>query len=304
MASPASGTSWRNRIGFLLFGIFMARRVKQLGDRHNHLTYPDFIEQHYDNRTRAVATITTVLAYTAYTAGQFAASAAILEVLLGWSYGTALLLSGAIVILYTAVGGYLAVTYTDRVQVALVLLGHRRDRSARRDLARRQLGRHARRTPCFVLRSRRPGLGPDRGAGRLDGAQLLRGDGQFFPQLRRARRGNGAHRRPAHDRARAADRARRRLAWACFRGPLSGPRVRRRHSHDFRSRGFSRGAERPHGDRHPVGHDVGRGHLRHHGVGELHARHPPALHPAGYFPPAPCCGSARWHRWEQACSRC
>ena len=110
-------------IGFLLFGFFMARRVKQLGDRHNHLTYPDFIEQHYDNRTRAVATITTVLAYTAYTAGQFAASAAILEVLLGWSYGTALLLSGAIVILYTAVGGYLAVTYTDRVQVALVLLG-------------------------------------------------------------------------------------------------------------------------------------------------------------------------------------
>ncbi len=110
-------------IGFLLFGLFMAQRVKQLGDRHNHLTYPDFIEQHYDNRTRTVAMISTVLAYTAYTAGQFAASAAILQVLLGWDYGAALLLSGAIVILYTAVGGYLAVSYTDRVQVALVLIG-------------------------------------------------------------------------------------------------------------------------------------------------------------------------------------
>jgi SSS family solute:Na+ symporter len=110
-------------IGLLLFGLTMARRVKQLGDRHQHLTYPDFIEQHYDSRTRVVATITTVLAYTAYTAGQFAASAAILQVLLGWDYGTSLLLSGAIVILYTALGGYLAVTYTDRVQVALVLLG-------------------------------------------------------------------------------------------------------------------------------------------------------------------------------------
>ena len=110
-------------MGFLLFGLLMAKRVKQLGDRHQHLTYPDFIEQHYDSRTRAVATISTVLAYTAYTAGQFAASAAILQVLLGWDYGAALLVSGAIVILYTAVGGYLAVTYTDRVQVALVLLG-------------------------------------------------------------------------------------------------------------------------------------------------------------------------------------
>lgn len=110
-------------IGLLLFGLTMARRVKQLGDRHQHLTYPDFIEQHYDSRTRVVATITTVLAYTAYTAGQFAAAAAILQALLGWDYGTSLLLSGAIVILYTALGGYLAVTYTDRVQVALVLLG-------------------------------------------------------------------------------------------------------------------------------------------------------------------------------------
>ena len=110
-------------IGCLLFGLTVARRVKQLGDHHQHLTYPDFIEQHYDNRTRAVATLTTVLAYTAYSAGQLAAAAAILQVLLGWDYGSSLLLSGAIVILYTAAGGYLAVTYTDRVQVALVLLG-------------------------------------------------------------------------------------------------------------------------------------------------------------------------------------
>ncbi|MGH8196614.1 MAG: sodium:solute symporter family protein [Steroidobacteraceae bacterium] len=110
-------------IGCLLFGLTMAKRVKRVGDRHQHLTYPDFIEQHYDNRTRLVATITTVLAYTAYTAGQFAAAAAILQVLLGWDYGIALLLSGTIVILYTAIGGYLAVTYTDWVQVALVLLG-------------------------------------------------------------------------------------------------------------------------------------------------------------------------------------
>lgn len=110
-------------IGCLLFGLFMAKRVKQLGDRHQHLTYPDFIEQHYDSRTRVVATITTILAFTAYSAGQLAAAAAILQVLLGWDYSLALLLAGAIVILYTATGGYLAVTYTDWVQVALLLLG-------------------------------------------------------------------------------------------------------------------------------------------------------------------------------------
>jgi SSS family solute:Na+ symporter len=110
-------------LGCALFGLTSARRVKRLGDDDRHLTYPDFIERHYDNRTRAVATVTTVLAYTAYSAGQFAAAAAILQVLIGWSYGQCLLLAGAIVTLYTAAGGYLAVTYTDRLQVTLVVVG-------------------------------------------------------------------------------------------------------------------------------------------------------------------------------------
>jgi SSS family solute:Na+ symporter len=110
-------------IGCVLFGLFMAARVKRIGDRHRHLTYPDFIEQHYDSRTRIVATATTILAFTAYSAGQLAAAAAMLQVMLGWDYETSLLLAGVVVILYTAVGGYLAVTYTDWVQVILLLAG-------------------------------------------------------------------------------------------------------------------------------------------------------------------------------------
>jgi SSS family solute:Na+ symporter len=110
-------------IGCVLFGLFVAARIKRLGDLHRHLTYPDFIEQHYDSRTRIVATVTTVLAFTAYSAGQLAASAAILQVMVGWNYEFSLAVAGAIVILYTAVGGYLAVTYTDWVQVILLLLG-------------------------------------------------------------------------------------------------------------------------------------------------------------------------------------
>ncbi len=110
-------------IGCLLFGLFVAARIKRLGDLHRHLTYPDFIEQHYDSRTRMVATATTILAFTAYSAGQLAASASILQVLLGWDYEISLMVAGLIVILYTAVGGYLAVTYTDWIQVALLLFG-------------------------------------------------------------------------------------------------------------------------------------------------------------------------------------
>jgi SSS family solute:Na+ symporter len=110
-------------IGCLLFGLFAATRIHGLGDRHRLLTYPDFIEQTCGSRTRIVATVTTVLAFAAYSAGQFVAAASILQAMLGWDYESALLLAGAVVILYTAVGGYLALSYADNVQVALLLLG-------------------------------------------------------------------------------------------------------------------------------------------------------------------------------------
>lgn len=110
-------------IGCLLFGLIAAARIKKLSDEHNHLTYPDFMEQRYDSRTRIVATITTSAAYIAYAAAQMVAIAAILSVLIGWDYSQSLLLGSVIVISYTAFGGYLAVTYTDWVQVVLLFIG-------------------------------------------------------------------------------------------------------------------------------------------------------------------------------------
>ena len=94
-------------IACLLFGFFFAVRVKREGNKHNLLTYPDFIETRYDSRTRIVATITTILAYIGYAAGQLAAAGAVLSTLLGWDYSSSLLLASAIIVVYTATGGFL-----------------------------------------------------------------------------------------------------------------------------------------------------------------------------------------------------
>ncbi len=110
-------------IGCLLFGFFFAARVKRIGNEHKLLTYPDFIETRYDSRTRIVATITTIIAYIGYTAGQLAAAGMVLSTLLGWDYSSSLLLASAIIVVYTATGGFLAVTYTDWVQITLLLVG-------------------------------------------------------------------------------------------------------------------------------------------------------------------------------------
>ena len=110
-------------IGCLLFGLFFAARVKRWGDEHQLLTYPDLIETRYDSRTRIVATITTIIAFIAYAAGQLAAAGAILSTLLGWDYSSSLLLASSIIVIYTATGGFLAVTYTDWVQFSLLFIG-------------------------------------------------------------------------------------------------------------------------------------------------------------------------------------
>lgn len=110
-------------IGCLLFGLFFASRVKRWGTEGNLLTYPDLIESKYDSRTRVVATITTIVSYIGYAAGQLAAAGAILSTLLGWDYSSSLLLASTIIVIYTATGGFLAITYTDWVQFALLFIG-------------------------------------------------------------------------------------------------------------------------------------------------------------------------------------
>ena len=110
-------------IGCVLFGLFFAKQVKRAGLQENMLTYPDFIESRYDSRTRIVATISTIVAYVAFAAGQLAAAAAILQVLLGWDYTAALMLASSIIVVYTVTGGFLAITYTDWVQLLLLFVG-------------------------------------------------------------------------------------------------------------------------------------------------------------------------------------
>ena len=110
-------------IGCVLFGLFFAKQVKRAGLKEKMLTYPDFIESRYDSRTRIVATITTIVAFIAFAAGQLAAAAAILQTLLGWDYPAALALASGIIVMYTATGGLLAVTYTDWIQLLLLFVG-------------------------------------------------------------------------------------------------------------------------------------------------------------------------------------
>ncbi len=109
--------------GCFLFAALFAARIKRIGDINQHVTYPDLIETKFDARTRVVATITTALAFVAFAAGQLSAAASIMQVMFDWSFGISLLLTTFVVVVYTAFGGFLAITYTDWLQLILLVLG-------------------------------------------------------------------------------------------------------------------------------------------------------------------------------------
>ncbi|MEG1633291.1 MAG: sodium:solute symporter family protein [Oscillospiraceae bacterium] len=110
-------------VGCLSFSLLFAERIKRIGDKLNHLTYPEFIESRYDSRARAVATGCTLLGMIGVTASQLAAAGVILNTLTNWGLGTSFLIATAVLVMYTAMGGYMAVVFTDWVQVGLLLLG-------------------------------------------------------------------------------------------------------------------------------------------------------------------------------------
>ncbi|PWL56332.1 MAG: Na+/proline symporter [Desulfovibrionaceae bacterium] len=109
--------------GCVLFALTFTGKIKEAGDAHGHITYPDFIEKHYGSRCRVVSTVTAFCANIGYTSSQLLATALIMNQLTGWSLGLSFVVSTAVTVLYTAAGGFLAMDETCRFQAALIFIG-------------------------------------------------------------------------------------------------------------------------------------------------------------------------------------
>ena len=110
-------------MGCLLFSLLLSEKVKRIGDKLQHITYPEFIESRYDGRARLVATICTLFGMIGVTASQLVAAGEILNTLTQLGLGKSFLIASVVLIAYTALGGFMAVVYTDWVQVGLLVLG-------------------------------------------------------------------------------------------------------------------------------------------------------------------------------------
>ncbi|MBY5992954.1 sodium/proline symporter PutP [Ferrimonas balearica] len=88
------------------------------------LTLPDFLERRFADKglLRLVAASTTLLFFVFYTSSGMVGGAILFEQVFGLDYTTALLIGAAIIVSYTFVGGFFAVSWTDFFQGILMLL--------------------------------------------------------------------------------------------------------------------------------------------------------------------------------------
>ncbi|MDN6115552.1 MAG: sodium/proline symporter PutP, partial [Enterobacterales bacterium] len=91
---------------------------------NNALTLPDYFTSRFEDTSkllRVISAIVILVFFTIYCASGIVAGARLFESTFGMSYETALWAGAAATIIYTFIGGFLAVSWTDTVQASLMI---------------------------------------------------------------------------------------------------------------------------------------------------------------------------------------
>ncbi|MBE7196825.1 MAG: hypothetical protein INR70_03350, partial [Parafilimonas terrae] len=111
---------WFGGIGGMLFmGLFMMPFYY----RNRFPSVPAFFRARYNESTRAFNAVTYALFVILNAGINMYAMALVFNLLLGWSFTEAILLAGAIVIVYTTLGGLSSSIYNEALQFFLLTLG-------------------------------------------------------------------------------------------------------------------------------------------------------------------------------------
>lgn len=109
---------------FLFF--FVGKRLRRFTARHGDITLPDYFESRFQDRQhllRIVAVIIIVVFMVAYVSAQLTAGGKAFSSSFGLSQIEGLLLTAGIVLIYTMLGGFLAVSLTDVLQAVFMMVG-------------------------------------------------------------------------------------------------------------------------------------------------------------------------------------
>ncbi len=107
---------------FVIFAKFFAPKIKEFGDKYNAYTLPDFLEHRYSKRVRVVGLSVNLLTYGFLLALQILGIGIFVSAVSDINQNLAILVGGAIIVLYTTIGGLRADIRTDVFQFIIMLL--------------------------------------------------------------------------------------------------------------------------------------------------------------------------------------
>lgn len=117
--AEASWTAIGLAIGTYLNWLFVAKKLRVYTSRIDAFTLPDFFSKRFGDKGKVLTTIAAaiiVIFFIPYTASGFAACGKLFATLFGMDYMQAMLLSAAVIVIYCALGGFLAASTTDFIQ--------------------------------------------------------------------------------------------------------------------------------------------------------------------------------------------
>lgn len=116
-------------VGYIVVELFLflyyAKRLRNFTEKRDCITIPDFFDERFDDRNgllRITLVIIFLLFMMGYVSAQFVAGGKAFASGFGLEQSTGILITAAIVLVYTIVGGFLAVSLTDMFQAILMIL--------------------------------------------------------------------------------------------------------------------------------------------------------------------------------------
>ena len=117
-------------VGTYINWLIVAKRIRIYSQRIGAITVPDFFSKRFHDKSNIltlIAAIVIIVFFIPYTASGFSACGKLFESLFGIDYKVTMIISAAIIVVYTTLGGFTAASVTDLIQsiimtVALVIL--------------------------------------------------------------------------------------------------------------------------------------------------------------------------------------
>ncbi|MBO4854036.1 MAG: sodium/proline symporter [Oscillospiraceae bacterium] len=106
-------------VGTYLNFLLVAKRLRVYSVKLDAITVPDFFSRRYGDQRHAlscIAALVILVFFVPYTASGFKAVGTLFNSLFGWDYHIAMLVGAAVIVGYTVLGGFLAVSTTDLIQ--------------------------------------------------------------------------------------------------------------------------------------------------------------------------------------------